>query len=257
MEVLTAYETNVGNVKKINQDSLSVKVVNSPRGKLVFAVVCDGMGGLEQGELASKETVLAFHNWFASSLAELVAENTFSQEVLFSQWQALIERMNQYLGDYATQKSMMMGTTVSLLLIYQGNYYICHVGDSRIYQVGSQVTQLTCDHSLVAQEVAMGLLTQEEAQTDPRRSILLQCVGASEVVEPQYESGTLPEEGTFLLSSDGFVHMVSDAELLERFRPGQIRDKEMLAQVCRDTVELVMQRGEKDNITVVAVVIKK
>ena len=60
MEVISSYYTNVGNVKTTNQDSLSVEVVNSPNGRIVFAVVCDGMGGLDQGELASKEVVLAF-----------------------------------------------------------------------------------------------------------------------------------------------------------------------------------------------------
>jgi serine/threonine protein phosphatase PrpC len=257
MEIIAAYCTDVGNVKEINQDSLSVKVVNSPNGKIVFAVVCDGMGGLEHGEVASREVVVAFSNWFSLQFAKMVADDTFTSELVRGQWQALVEKMNENIGEYAEQKGMMMGTTVSALLFYQGQFYVCHVGDSRIYKIDSKVEQMTNDHTLVAQEVALGTLTEEEAAVDPRRSILLQCVGASDVVETQYEMGRVEEDTTFLLSSDGFVHLVSEDELYERFHPQGVLDKEQLSKKCQDTVKLVMDRGERDNVSVIAVTIKQ
>lgn len=256
MEVIASYYTDVGNVKKMNQDSLSVKVVNSPRGKIVFALVCDGMGGLEQGELASKEAVVAFNNWFASQFARMVVENTVTEAEVFQQWQELIERLNCHMSEYAESQGMMMGTTVSVLLVYGGEYFICHVGDSRINCIDRSFRQITKDQTLVAQEVEMGLLTPEEAHKDPRRSILLQCVGASEIIEPQYEKGGIREDTTFLISSDGFVHMISQEELYQRFRPNKLKDKEQVQAACEQATRDVMERGEKDNITVVAIVIK-
>lgn len=253
MEIIASYYTDVGRVKEINQDSLSVKVVNSPRGKIVFAIICDGMGGLEQGELASKEVVVAFNNWFASQFAVLVAENTVSKENVFSQWQHLVEVMNIKLGEYADTQGMMMGTTLSILLIYKGEYFICHVGDSRIYAVANSVTKITLDHTLVAQEVEMGKLTEAEAQMDPRRSILLQCVGASGVIEPQFVNGIIDKDVTFLLSSDGFVHTISEKEIYDNFRPEELENKDKITSTCEQLTKLAMDRGERDNITVIAV----
>lgn len=256
MEIMASYYTDVGSVKEINQDSLSVKVVNSPGGKIVFALVCDGMGGLEQGELASKEVVVAFNNWFATQFAQMVAENSFTQESVDGQWQDLIEAVNTRLSEYADNQGMMMGTTLSALLIYKGEYFICHVGDSRIYQINQSVNQITQDHTLVAKEIEMGVLTEAEALVDPRRSILLQCVGASGVVEPQYEKGTITGETTFLLASDGFIHMISEEEIYQYFRPEALTDKDKITNICEKTTCLVKERGERDNITVIAVVVK-
>lgn len=257
MEIVAACYTDAGIIKEINQDSLSVKVVNSPKGKIAFALVCDGMGGLEHGELASKEVVLAFNNWFSTQLAQMVAEDSFSSEIVHAQWLGLIEGMNERIAEYAEQKGMMMGTTVSVLLVYQEEFFICHVGDSRIYKITQSVRQLTVDQTLVAQEVEMGKITEEEALVDPRRSILLQCVGASGVVEPQFETGGITEDTVFLISSDGFVHLVTEEELYMTFYPSKTWEKEELLAECERMVKLVMDRGERDNVTLVALAMHK
>lgn len=208
MDIFAACYTDAGLVKELNQDSLSVKVVNSPHGKIAFAVVCDGMGGLENGELASKEATLAMNQWFQQQFAKMVASNEVTEEHLYTQWETVIQSVNERLAAYADSQGVSMGTTLTALLLYEQNYYICHVGDSRIYKIADRILQVTQDHSLVAKEVELGYLTKEQALTDSRRSVLLQCVGASEIVNPQYETGIIPEKFTFVLSSDGFVHML-------------------------------------------------
>lgn len=257
MEIIAACHTDAGNIKEINQDSLSVKVVNTPKGKIAFAIVCDGMGGLEHGEVASKEVVMAFNNWFQREFAKIAATDTCTAELIQTQWEELIDRMNDRLAEYAKQKDMMMGTTVSALLVYQGKYYVCHVGDSRIYQIQKSVLQLTVDHTLVAKEVEMGKLTKEAALVDSRRNILLQCVGASASVEPQFEVGELLGDTVFLLCSDGFVHTISEKELWNAFKPAGIDAKEKLTKECEKMVNLVMKRGERDNVTVIALAVKQ
>lgn len=257
MEVIVSYCTDAGNRKKTNQDSLSVKVVNSPEGKIVFAIVGDGMGGLAHGEMASREAVMAFVNWFEHQFAEMVSHNTFSEESVREQWQNVVDKTNEALRAYANREGTMMGSTISVLLIYRSEYYICHVGDSRIYRIRDDVEQLTKDQTLVAWEVEMGKLTEEEAKVDPRRSVLLQCVGASEVVRPQYDRGSIKESTTFLLSSDGFVHKIRNEELKDFFCVHHIQDKQHLTRICEETIDLVMDRGELDNITVVAIALKK
>ncbi len=256
MEIIASYDTNAGLVKTMNQDSLSVKVVNSPQGSIVFALVCDGMGGLEHGELASKEAILTLNQWFQNRFAKLVAGNCVTEEILYQQWQEEITKVNERLLAYADVQGVSMGTTLTALLLYKGNYYVCHVGDSRVYKIADRIIQVTEDHTLVAKEVELGYLTKEQALVDPRRSVLLQCVGASEEVIPQFEQGCIPEKVTFILSSDGFVHMLTEEEIYQYFRPDVIKDKEQLTSVCKETTQLVMERGERDNITVIAITCK-
>ena len=72
------------------------------------------------------------------------------------------------------------------------------------------------------------------------------------MVNPQFEKGQIPERVTFVLSSDGFVHMLSEEEIFQYFQPDQVRNKEQLTAICKEATELVMERGERDNITVAA-----
>ena len=87
-----------------------------------------------------------------------------------------------------------------VLLITQTRYFALNVGDSRIYELtDSALRQLTTDHTFVGREVAMGRMTPEEAQTDTRRNVLLQCVGASEAVYPEFLFGTPVQNSVYLL----------------------------------------------------------
>lgn len=256
MEIVTAYNTDIGNMRKLNQDSLSVKVVNTPLERIAFAIVCDGMGGLERGELASKELIFAFNKWFATAFVQMVADNSFSVKKLNAQWMMLVNKLNKQLGNYASQKGIMMGTTLSVLLIYKDSFFICHVGDSCIYKIDNSIKKLTIDHTLAAEEVRRGIITEEEALADPGRNILMQCVGASKIVKPQFESGDITGAMTFLLSSDGFIHNITEQEIFENFCPQNMKDRVQMTRVCEEITKLVIERGEKDNVTVVVLTLR-
>jgi len=256
MEVLSSYYTNAGNVKTTNQDSLSVEVVNSPNGRIVFAVVCDGMGGLDQGELASKEVVLAFEQWFYEDFAKMVANESVIEQLLFAEWKRKIDFMNQKLMEYGTFNGTQIGTTLTMLLVYQGRYYISHVGDSRIYKITKELVIMTEDHTVVGHELRMGMITPEQAECDPRKNMLVQCVGASVVIEQQMVTGTIMEDATFILCSDGFVHKLSQDEIYKNCRPELLKSKKDVTHVCARLSRLAMERGERDNVTVVGIVLK-
>jgi len=257
MEVFASYCTDAGNVKDVNQDSLSVKIVNSPQGKIVFAVVCDGMGGLEQGEVASKEVVLAMNEWFHTGFAHMVATDSVDEDDIYEQWHQQIDAVNQKIIRYSERTGLNMGTTLTALLIYGDQYYVCNVGDSRLYRIEKQLQRVTVDQTVVAQEVRMGILTEEEAENDPRRNILLQCVGASAVVEPQFDSGFVGDLATFVLCSDGLIHKITADEIYNQFRPEVLIDKEAVENACTSLTSIAMERGEKDNITVIGIVVRK
>jgi serine/threonine protein phosphatase PrpC len=113
--------------------------------------------------------------------------------------------------------------------------------------------QLTKDQTFIAREIAAGRMTPEQAKTDPRRSVLLQCVGASAVVEPEFTKGELKNNTTYMLCSDGFRHQITDDEMLERLGSDVPADEEKLKLGCMYLTELVKGRRETDNITVAVI----
>lgn len=253
MKYFATYQTNVGTTKKTNQDSLALKIVEINRDVVAFVIVCDGMGGLEKGELASKEVVYAFCDWFEDVLYEDIVNKRFSADKLQMDWDDIIQKQNKRLGEYGEKSDFMLGTTVTALLLYKDRYYITHVGDSRVYQLANELKILTTDHTLVAREIAAGRLSPRQALVDPRRSILLQCVGASSVVEPQFLTGKFKKNTTFMVCSDGFRHKISESEILDKLGQNLSSNENEMNAVCAELVETVMERKENDNITVAVI----
>lgn len=129
---------------------------------------------------------------------------------------------------------------------------IVHVGDSRVYQIDSALNQLTTDQTFVAREVSKGNMTIEQAKVDKRRNLLLQCVGASKVVEPQVLLGTT-KKGAYMLCSDGFRHEITEEEIYESFIPKKLSNKKMMHKQMQYLIQQVKKRQEKDNISVILI----
>ncbi len=251
MNFIAAYHTDVGLTKKTNQDSLGIKIIETNIGQAAFGIVCDGMGGLAKGELASKEVILAFMNWFDHTFMEAVRDGEYNTANLNDEWNSIIQNQNIKLGNYGKENNLQLGTTISAILLYKGRYHIVHVGDSRIYQItGKNMYQLTNDQTFIAREIAAGRMTVEQSKTDPRRSVLLQCVGASEVVEPDFSTGIIMPNTVYLICSDGFRHQISEEEIISKIGPQNAADEESMKDGCIYLTELVKERRESDNITV-------
>jgi len=153
MNYIISASTDIGIAKDTNQDSLSMKVINTSIGRMSFAVLCDGMGGLSKGELASKEVIMAFSDWFDNVLIDDINNSGLDEERLVGQWNDIIQTQNQRLGEYGEKNNLMLGTTVSAILLYNEDYYIVHVGDSRVYCMTDKVVQLTKDQTFIAREI--------------------------------------------------------------------------------------------------------
>ena len=161
------------------------------------------------------------------------------------------------------------GTTMAGLLLYNGRYATINVGDSRVYRfVGSEMEQLTHDQSLVQDLIDKGQLTPEEAEHDRRRSTLLQCIGATDSVYPDFTFGDYAEDTRFLLCSDGFRHKITKEEMTNLFSPylssvrvDETNNKEdspyakTLKEEMKDALDFAIylnkEREEKDNITAI------
>ena len=174
---IAAY-SDVGIVKKTNQDSVLMKIAQTNHGKVCLCVVCDGMGGLANGELASATVIREFDDWFQKKLPGLLETPEFPIDQLRVQWDNLVMEQNRKLARYASEAGTRMGTTVVAFLIVDDKYYIMNIGDSRAYMITDAIYQLTKDQTYIQYEMDLGHLTWEQAQTHPQRNVLLQCVGA-------------------------------------------------------------------------------
>ena len=168
--------TDIGNVKKVNQDSLTLKIAHSRWGDVCMAVICDGLGGLAQGEVASGNVVLAFDKWFRNEF--LNATHDWTKESIQKAWEELITSMNEKIQAYGKQQGVELGTTLTVALFLKESCYIAHVGDCRFYEIAEDIRQITKDHTLIEQELAQGRISEDEARIDSRRNVLLQCIGA-------------------------------------------------------------------------------
>lgn len=252
MNFIISANTDVGIAKNTNQDSLSVMVINTPQGRMAFSILCDGMGGLEMGEVASAAVINAFRRWVYEELPILC--NAPLQDVTIrTQWEKIILEQNQAIKAYGARQGVRMGTTVVVALLTQTRYYILNVGDSRAYELTSGLRQITADQTFVAREIALGHMTPEEAKVDPRRNVLLQCVGASENVYPDMFFGDVQPNAVYMLCSDGFRHEITPEEIYEKLQPGVLYDDATMQRNTLSLIELNKQRCERDNISVALV----
>lgn len=229
-----------------------LKVADTDYGEVCFAVVCDGMGGLSKGELASATLIRLLSRWFEQEFPEILYQG-ISPEYLHRNWEQMIYETNYRLGSYSQQHQVKMGTTAVGLLICANRYYIVNVGDSRVYKLTDRVYRLTTDHTLIQREIDLGNLTPEEAKRDRRRNVLLQCVGASNVINPEFLFGEVKRGTHFLLCSDGFRHVISEEEMYKKLGPAVVRTEREMKKNLKYLVELDKRRREEDNISAVLV----
>ena len=251
MHFTATADSDTGISKSINQDSLLIKHASYSGGEILMAIVCDGMGGLSKGELASATVIRAFSQWFDDEMAFELEKLDLS--VIGGKWSHMLKDLNLKILDYAKHNNVAsMGTTFTGLLLVNDRYVFVHVGDSRIYHLHRGISQMTEDQTFVAREIRRGNMTLEEAKKDKRRNLLLQCVGASDVVEPQVGQGKA-EKGAYLLCSDGFRHEISEKEMYESLNPVNLINKNAMHNNVQYLIDLVKSRREKDNISVILI----
>lgn len=250
MRYTATADSDVGISKSTNQDSILIKHASTDIGEVLMAIVCDGMGGLAKGELASATVIREFARWFDEEFPfEL---DNLDMQVIGGKWSLMLKDLNLKILEYGTEHGISLGTTFSGILFVGNQYVIAHVGDTRVYQIGSSLNQLTTDQTFVAREISRGTMTVEQAKTDKRRNLLLQCVGASKTVEPQVICGTA-ERGAYMLCSDGFRHEITESEIYESLNPINFMNKNAMHSNARYLIEQVKSRNERDNISVVLI----
>jgi protein phosphatase len=222
--------TDVGRVRSRNEDSYLV------HPKAGIWAVADGMGGHEGGDLAS-QTVVA-------SLRTVEPPNSAAD--LLADCQDRVATANGKLREIGRQRDTIIGSTLVAFLAYDGHYACVWSGDSRLYVVRrGEITQLSQDHTEVQELVAGGVITAEQAKSWPGRNVITRAIGVYDEAELEISSGPLEAGDSFILCSDGLTNHVEDREILECVSAN------VSQAACDRLIELALERGGTDNVTVV------
>lgn len=256
MGFLSVLHSDVGIKKNTNQDSVLIKVASTDYGEVMLAVVCDGMGGLAKGEVASAALIKAFSDWFEQEFSEILynkrTENGIDRLELENEMNQLVLEVGERISRYGEMSHVAMGTTAAVLLMAEGKYHILNVGDSRVYKLNETgLNQLTKDQTFVQKEMDQGRMTPEEAKVHPQRNVLLQCVGASEIIIPEFSHGEYKTGEVYMVCSDGFRHVIAKEEFEKLMEPKKMDTEKALKDVAVYCTELNKSRQEKDNISVI------
>lgn len=233
VEVVSSYygsRTEIGNVREHNEDSLTVLPP-------LFAVA-DGMGGHEAGEVASEITINTLNDLAPQSAdAEALARAVVAANL------NVIKAPNQGVGREG------MGTTLTAAILEKERLVIAQVGDSRAYLLhNGSLQQLTRDHSLMADMIEAGQLTEAEARVHPNRSVITRAIGSDPHMQPDLYELNVETGDRLLLCSDGICGMIEDHEIASIMRQAPS------AQSCADQlVEAALAAGGFDNATAVVV----
>ena len=244
-------DSDIGKSRSMNQDAVAIKHISTSDEEIVFAVLCDGMGGFNEGEIASCSVLKAFMKWFDIKFTKNIAR--YDDNRICEEWKSVIEIINDKLYRYGKSKKITLGTTVTVMLLKNTNYYILNIGDCRAYELSDTIRQLTRDHSVVAQEVLEGKLTEEEARYDNRRNQLLKSVGVLSEVTPDFFCGKVNGGSVYMMCCDGVRNKVFDDELLYYFHPAIMTNKSNMKNNIDYIFSLNKERGENDNMTVVLI----
>ncbi len=226
------------------------------QGTVLMAAVCDGMGGLAKGEVASAAMVRMLSVWFQTELPALLATGA-SPDQLRTSWELLVTEACHKISAYGASIHVDMGTTAVVMLVVGDIFYIMNVGDSRVYMITDAVYQLTKDQTFVQQEIDMGRMTEQEAIMTPKKSILLQCIGASNIARPDFVAGNVEPGQVFMLCCDGFRHVIQPSEFYDAFQPRKMKNKQEMEAAAAQMTQLNIARGEDDNISVILIKVEK
>lgn len=236
-----AYRSDIGRIRLVNED----RAWGQQQGSgLVIAVVADGMGGHQAGDVASQLAV----DTFRDSLQDMDSELSLDERKMLIRQTIL--QANEVIYDMASRNDQYhnMGTTVVAALVQADDGVIGHIGDSRAYKLrDGELTQLTEDHTLVNELAKSGQISPEEAANHPRRNVLTRALGTDAQVEVDVRGISWVEGDILLLCSDGLSNMVTDEQMRETLQSDELD----LDGKADRLVQLALQAGGDDNITVV------
>ncbi|MFS1513270.1 Stp1/IreP family PP2C-type Ser/Thr phosphatase [Chengkuizengella sp. SCS-71B] len=236
-------KTDVGRTRAVNEDRAAVQ---TELNGFTLAIVADGMGGHQAGDIASQITIETIQE----SLQSLEADMTVEECELSIREAIYLANAKIYQLASENEKYKGMGTTVVVALATDELILIAHIGDSRAYKYTEEaIIQLTEDHSLVNELLKSGQISPEEAEQHPRRNLLTRALGTEEYVNIEIHRHEWLQHDLLMLCSDGLSSLVNQQDMVH------ILMKEQNIEVtANELIQHALEAGGDDNITVVLLV---
>ena len=226
--------TNVGKVRKHNEDSML------ERPETGMWVVADGMGGHAAGDVASQLIVNSLKKVHEGLSLERYIDDI--EDTLISVNKKLIDKANE------SAKRTTIGSTVAMMLTYDKYCIYLWAGDSRLYRLrDSELRQMTTDHSQVEQYVEQGLISREEAAVHPHGNMITRAVGATPNFFLDMDIQEMKKGDRYLLCSDGLTKHTEDFEFQEILGNGTAEE------ICKEMIDMTLDRGAGDNVTAIVI----
>ena len=234
--------SDVGRVRETNQDYYYICEEND---EIKLAILADGMGGYNGGEIASKLATETTRDYIKNNLYSTLPDKKEIEKLIIS----AIEYANMVVYEKSKEDQNLngMGTTLEVCLIYNNMAYIAHIGDSRVYLIrDNKIDKLTTDHSYVENLIKEGKITEEEAVNHPKKNIITKALGCTAYVEPDIMQMKMEKQDIIVMTSDGLTNKVTDEKIYE------IINKD----IETSTINLIKEANElggNDNITTIVI----
>ncbi len=226
--------TDRGCVRETNEDSILLD-------RSLYAVA-DGLGGHLAGEVASRKAL--------QCIKEFLAEVSITEKNAIEFLSQAIDAANREVFSLSAEKTEYngMGTTIVLVKAVRGVLFYAYVGDSRLYLFrGDALSQITRDHSLVAQMLVDGCITPDQAAVHPSKNIITRAVGTAATVQADTGRIELLKGDILLLCSDGLTNMLSDEEMQDKIA----KHKQSIGKLAEELLVAAKQAGGDDNISII------
>lgn len=234
-------KTDIGLVRETNQDAFCF---GSFDDKNCWAVVCDGMGGVSGGQVASsiciEKVSEAIKRGYRKKMSISSAKNLLTSAINAANSAVFKEAQENF-------ELKGMGTTIVAVIVLDNIAVIAHIGDSRAYLINKEIKPVTKDHSFVQLLIDTGKITEEEAKVHPDRNVITRAVGIEHVVDVEFDIIDINSNDTILLCSDGLNGYVEDEVIFKTVKKYGDSSTEKL-------VETANNAGGRDNVTVVMLV---
>jgi len=234
--------TSPGSEKKFNEDAVETTEINDG----LLAVLCDGVGGDNGGDLAARIALKSALYFFSAS------ENGDYLEKI----KLAIEESNSFVLNHSSTSVPLknMATTLEIIFLKENVVYWGHIGDSRIYHLKSKrLNQITKDHSLVQKLLDEGYITHKQAANHPQKNVIIKALGDNALIEPDISKIKLNEneENRFFICSDGVSNLIGNSELEEVLI---IKD---LEEIKNKLIKMIKLRGATDDYSFIVIEITK
>lgn len=239
--------TDVGRVREKNEDAIAISE------EFQFAVLADGMGGYNGGEVASEMAVSGIKEILEKGLRRNLFPFFWRRSLSVRHLlEDAIREVNQriYQKAHSNPHYYGMGTTLAAAVFHGDRITIAHIGDSRIYRLRKgQLEQLTRDHTWVQEQIDLGWMSEDEAQVSDHKNLLTRALGVQENVEAHINDLEMHADDLFLLCSDGLTDMLSPRNIKHIYQ----ESAEHLAPMCQHLFQAANSAGGHDNISIISV----